>query len=89
MATELSVGREGAVKIADGVELQLRGQIDLVLAQNDAARFRRTKNLDRRLQNRFDQGTEDLRSARQSGQRHNACSSVFTRWPCASSAPPK
>ncbi len=39
MAPELSVGREGAVKIADGVELELHGQIDLVLAQNDAASF--------------------------------------------------
>ncbi|MGB9475261.1 MAG: PD-(D/E)XK nuclease family protein, partial [Candidatus Udaeobacter sp.] len=39
MATELSVGREGALKIADGVELDLHGQIDLVLAQNDAASF--------------------------------------------------
>jgi hypothetical protein len=39
MATELAVGREGAVKIADGVELELHGQIDLVLAQNDAASF--------------------------------------------------
>ncbi|HJW38000.1 MAG TPA: PD-(D/E)XK nuclease family protein [Candidatus Udaeobacter sp.] len=39
MATELAVGRERAVKIADGVELQLRGQIDLVLAQNDAVSF--------------------------------------------------
>jgi hypothetical protein len=39
MATELSVGREGVVKIADGVELELRGQIDLVLAQNDAPSF--------------------------------------------------
>ena len=39
LATELTVGREGTVKIADGVELQLRGQIDLVLAQNDAASF--------------------------------------------------
>jgi PD-(D/E)XK nuclease superfamily protein len=39
MATELSVGGEGAVKIADGVELKLHGQIDLVLAQNDAASF--------------------------------------------------
>jgi hypothetical protein len=37
MATELAVGREGAVKIADEVELQLHGQVDLVLAQNDAA----------------------------------------------------
>jgi hypothetical protein len=39
MATELAVGREGAVKIADGVELDLHGQIDLVLAQNDAPSF--------------------------------------------------
>ena len=39
MATEFAVGREGTVKIADGVELQLRGQIDLVLAQNDARSF--------------------------------------------------
>ena len=39
MATELSVGREGPVKIADGVQLELHGQIDLVLAQNDAASF--------------------------------------------------
>ncbi len=37
MATELAVGRDSAVKIADGVELQLHGQIDLVLTQNDAA----------------------------------------------------
>src|SRR5436190_1445335 len=39
MATELPIGRDGAVKIADGVELQLRGQIDLVLAQNDSSDF--------------------------------------------------
>ncbi|MGE5209552.1 MAG: PD-(D/E)XK nuclease family protein [Alphaproteobacteria bacterium] len=39
MATELAVGREDAVKIADGVELRLHGQIDLVLAQNDASSF--------------------------------------------------
>jgi hypothetical protein len=39
MATELAVGREGAVKIADGVELRLHGQIDLVLAQDDASSF--------------------------------------------------
>src|SRR5213083_2510681 len=39
MATELAVGREGAVKIADGVELELHGQVDLVLAQNDAPSF--------------------------------------------------
>ena len=39
MATEVAVGREGAVKIADGVELELHGQIDLALAQNDADSF--------------------------------------------------
>jgi len=39
MATELAVGREGTVKIADGVEIRLRGQIDLVLAQNDTLSF--------------------------------------------------
>ena len=39
MATEFAVGREGAIKIEDGVELQLRGKIDLVLAQNDASSF--------------------------------------------------
>src|SRR6184192_2603827 len=39
MATELPIGRDGAVKIADGVELELHGQIDLVLAQNDAPNF--------------------------------------------------
>jgi len=39
MATEVAVGREGAVKIAGGVELELHGQIDLVLAQNDAPSF--------------------------------------------------
>jgi hypothetical protein len=39
MATELAVGREGAAKIADGVELKLHGQVDLVLAQNDAVSF--------------------------------------------------
>jgi hypothetical protein len=39
MATELAVGRAGAVKIADGVELELHGQVDLVLAQDDAVSF--------------------------------------------------
>lgn len=39
MAAELPVGREGAVKIGDDIALQMRGQIDLVLAQNDAASF--------------------------------------------------
>jgi ATP-dependent helicase/DNAse subunit B len=35
----LPVGRGGPLKIADKVELQLHGQVDLVLAQNDAANF--------------------------------------------------
>jgi hypothetical protein len=39
MATEFAVGREGAVQIADGVELQLHGKIDLILAQNEAPSF--------------------------------------------------
>jgi hypothetical protein len=39
MAAELAVGHGGPVKIADEVELQLHGQIDLVLAQNDVANF--------------------------------------------------
>src|SRR5207248_5113233 len=39
IATELAVGRKGAVKIADGGELELHGQIDLVLVQNDASSF--------------------------------------------------
>jgi hypothetical protein len=39
IAVELPVGRGAAVKVADEVELQLHGQIDLVLAQNDAASF--------------------------------------------------
>jgi hypothetical protein len=39
IATELAVGREGAVKIADGVKLELHGQIDLALAENDACSF--------------------------------------------------
>ena len=39
IATELAVGREGVVKIADGVELKLRGQIDLVLAEDNASSF--------------------------------------------------
>ena len=39
MATELAVGRGSVVKIANGVELQLRGQIDLVLAQDEASSF--------------------------------------------------
>src|SRR6266700_1854865 len=39
IATEVAVGREGVVKIADGVELKLHGQIDLALAQNDADSF--------------------------------------------------
>jgi hypothetical protein len=43
MATELSVGRDGAVKITDDVELQLHGQIDLVLTKDDAASLARQK----------------------------------------------
>jgi len=39
MATELPIGSDGAVKIADAVELELRGKVDLVLAQNDATSF--------------------------------------------------
>jgi hypothetical protein len=39
MATERAVGREVAVKIADGVELKLHGQIDLVLAEDNAPSF--------------------------------------------------
>lgn len=39
MAAEVPIGRERTVKIADEVQLQLRGQIDLVLAQDDAADF--------------------------------------------------
>ncbi len=39
IATEVRIGRDGAVKIADGIELQLRGQIDLVLAENNADNF--------------------------------------------------
>lgn len=39
MAAEFPIGREGPVRIADEVELQLRGQIDLILTQNDAADF--------------------------------------------------
>ncbi len=43
MAPELSVDREGAVKIADGVQLELHGRIDLVLAENDGASFAEQK----------------------------------------------
>jgi PD-(D/E)XK nuclease superfamily len=39
MTTEYPIGREGAVKIADEVELLFRGQIDLILAQNEAVDF--------------------------------------------------
>jgi hypothetical protein len=39
ITTEYEIGREGAVKIDGKVELQLRGRIDLVLAQNDASDF--------------------------------------------------
>src|SRR5437762_6303691 len=43
MARGVAVGREGVVKIADGVELKLHGQIDLALTQNDADSFARQK----------------------------------------------
>jgi len=36
MTTELRIGRDGTVKVDDESELRLRGQIDLVLAQNNA-----------------------------------------------------
>jgi len=39
MATELRIGHDGTVKIDDEVALQLRGQIDLVLAQKNATDF--------------------------------------------------
>src|SRR5205823_13463166 len=39
IVTELAVCRDGAVKIGDGVVLELHGQIDLVLAQNHALSF--------------------------------------------------
>ena len=39
MAAELPVGRDGAVKIANDIELKMRGQIDLVFAEVDAADF--------------------------------------------------
>ena len=39
IATEVRIGRDGAVKIFDEIELQLHGQIDLVLAENNAASF--------------------------------------------------
>ena len=39
MAAEFPVGREGEVKMADNILLQLRGRIDLVLAQHDAPNF--------------------------------------------------
>jgi hypothetical protein len=39
IATEFSIGDEGEVKIADNIQLQLRGRIDLLLAQNDASNF--------------------------------------------------
>ncbi len=39
MAPEFSIGGEGPIKITREVELILRGQIDLILAQNDTADF--------------------------------------------------
>ena len=75
MAAELPIGRESAVKIADNVELQLRGQNRFGACPKRRCRFRRPKPLDRRLQNRFDQGTEEFRSPRQAGKRHR-----FAAW---------
>lgn len=43
MAAELPIGREGAVKIDNDVELQLRGQIDLILAQAERSDFKGQK----------------------------------------------
>jgi hypothetical protein len=39
IATEFSIGDEREVKITDNIHLQLRGRIDLVLAQKDAENF--------------------------------------------------
>lgn len=39
MAAEFPVGGEGEVRVADNILLQLRGRIDLVLAQRDAPNF--------------------------------------------------
>jgi hypothetical protein len=36
MAAELPIGRDGSVKIADGIELQLHGRVDLLLSKNDS-----------------------------------------------------
>ena len=43
MAAEYPIGREGPVKITNNIELQLRGQIDLILAQADAHEFAQQK----------------------------------------------
>jgi hypothetical protein len=39
IATEFPIGSERVMTIADGVQLKLRGQIDLVLAQNNVTSF--------------------------------------------------
>jgi hypothetical protein len=43
MAAEYPIGRDGSVKIGNSVELQLRGRIDLILAEADAPDFARQK----------------------------------------------
>jgi len=43
MAAEYSIGREAPVRIGAHIELQLRGRIDLILAQADAPDFSRQK----------------------------------------------
>ena len=39
MATELPIGRDGPIQIFESLKLHFRGQIDLVLAQNDSSSF--------------------------------------------------
>ena len=39
MAAELPVGRESAISLRDDITVHLKGQIDLVLAQNETAGF--------------------------------------------------
>lgn len=43
IAAELPIGRDGAVKIGQNTELQMRGQIDLLLAVTEATDFRGQK----------------------------------------------
>ena len=58
------------LKIAVGVELHLRGQIDLVLAQNDALSFTGQNIWIVDYKTGSDRELKRPRSARQSGQRH-------------------